>query len=160
MQRNARIKKTARESVPKKQLELYDELMSAPKIPSRQKKWDRYRQDFLELVEKELAYRYDIGAMRFPDHLTDTSRTIVTSEGGRGPARTRHIIECKESPSAFRRLMPIELERLNQFPDNWTNLDSGISDSRRGFLMGNALVVGVVERLAGPIAELFESRSE
>ena len=154
-QRNEfRIKKTARDSVPKKKLKIYDQLMAEPKTPNRQDKWNYHKKDFLELVEKELAYRYDIGAMRYPDHLDQTSRTIVTSEGGRGPARTRHIIECRESPSAYRRLMPIELERLNQFPDNWTVIP-GISDSRRGFLMGNALVVGVVERLAGPIAELF-----
>ena len=43
-----------------------------------------------------------------------------------------------------RRLTPIELERLNGFPDDWTD---GYSDSRRAFLMGNALVVGVVERI-------------
>ena len=55
--------------------------------------------------------------------------------------------------------MPVELERLNQFPDNWTDIP-GISDSRRGFLMGNALVVGIVERLAGPLAKLIRDRSE
>ena len=55
--------------------------------------------------------------------------------------------------------MPLELERLNQFPDNWTKI-TGISDSRRGFLMGNALVVGVVERLAEPISELFSNWGE
>ena len=67
---------------------------------------------------------------------------------------------CKpQSESTYRRLMPIELERLNQFPDNWTDLN-GISDSRRGFLMGNALVIGVVELLAEPIARLFQNWSE
>ena len=45
----------------------------------------------------------------------------------------------------MRRLTPIELERLNQFPDNHTE---GASDSKRAFFMGNALVVGVIERLA------------
>jgi len=43
--------------------------------------------------------------------------------------------------------MPIELERLNMFPDNHTEY-VGVSDTKRAFLMGNALVVGVVERIA------------
>ena len=44
----------------------------------------------------------------------------------------------------YRRLTPIELERLNMFPDNHT---LGVSDTKRAFLMGNALVVGVIEKL-------------
>jgi len=82
---------------------------------------------------------------------------VVTAEIGKSVSRMRHVIEYEEGK--FRRLMPIELERLNEFPDDWTKFD-GITDSRRGFLMGNALVVGVVERLAGPLAELIRDRSE
>jgi len=55
--------------------------------------------------------------------------------------------------------MPVELERLNGFPSNWTQVGN-ISDSRRGFLMGNALVVGIVEDLAKPLADLIRNRSE
>ncbi|MEA3513333.1 MAG: DNA cytosine methyltransferase, partial [Campylobacterota bacterium] len=49
-----------------------------------------------------------------------------------------------------RRLTPIELERLNMFPDNHT---IGVTDTKRAFLMGNALVVGIVERLGNTILE-------
>ena len=42
--------------------------------------------------------------------------------------------------------MPKELERLNGFEDDWT--DSGMPDGRRAFMMGNALVVGAVARVA------------
>ena len=52
--------------------------------------------------------------------------------------------------------MPVELERLNGFPSDWTKV-GGVSDSRRGFLMGNALVVGIVERLAEPLADLLRN---
>jgi DNA (cytosine-5)-methyltransferase 1 len=38
----------------------------------------------------------------------------------------------------------VELERLNMFPDGHT---AGVSDTWRAFFMGNALVVGVVERI-------------
>lgn len=41
--------------------------------------------------------------------------------------------------------MPIELERLNIFPDNHT---AGSSNLLRDFLMGNTLVTGIVERAA------------
>ena len=45
----------------------------------------------------------------------------------------------------YRRLTPRELERLNGFPDDWT--DTGMPEGRRAFMMGNALVVGLVERV-------------
>lgn len=43
-------------------------------------------------------------------------------------------------------MTPLELERLNMFPDNHTKLE-GISPTKRAFFMGNALVVGVVEKI-------------
>ena len=62
----------------------------------------------------------------------------------------RHIIEYKKGKY---RIDAFELERLNMFLDFYP----GISDSRRGFLMGNALVVGIVERLAEPLAGLLRN---
>lgn len=87
-------------------------------------------------------YNYSEGAMAFPDYLDRASRTIITGEGGAGPSRFKHIIKTKSG--RYRRLVPIELERLNMFPDNHT---FGSSDLRRAFLMGNALVTGIVERI-------------
>lgn len=88
-------------------------------------------------------YSYNEGPLPFPDPLSKPSRTIITGEGGATPSRFKHVIETKEG--RFRRLTPIELERLNMFPDNHTE---GVSDIRRAFFMGNALVVGIVERIA------------
>ena len=59
----------------------------------------------------------------------------------------------------YRRLSPEETERLNGFPAGWTDIE-GIKPSRRGFLMGNALVVGIISRLRGPLRELIEKRGE
>ncbi len=53
--------------------------------------------------------------------------------------------------------MPVETERLNQFPSGWTD-HGDIKDSMRGFLMGNALVVGVIARLREPIRDLITRR--
>jgi DNA (cytosine-5)-methyltransferase 1 len=52
----------------------------------------------------------------------------------------------------YRRLTPVELERLNGFPDNWTK--TGMPDTRRGFVMGNALVVGLVSKIGAAITTL------
>lgn len=87
-------------------------------------------------------YDYSEGSMAFPDYLDRPSRTIITGEGGGAPSRFKHII--KTSSGKYRRLTPIELERLNMFPDNHTQ---GVSDTRRAFLMGNALVTGIVEKI-------------
>jgi len=54
--------------------------------------------------------------------------------------------------------MPIELERLNGFPDNWTQLD-GVSDTKRAFIMGNALVVGLVEQIGYVLSKERGERS-
>jgi len=89
-------------------------------------------------------YIYQEGAIAFPDALDKPSRTIITGEGGMSPSRNKHVVQ---TPSGrYRRLMPIELERLNGFPDDWTQLD-GVSDTKRAFIMGNALVVGLVEQI-------------
>ena len=87
-------------------------------------------------------YHYSEGGMAFPDPLDKPSRTIITGEGGPSPSRFKHVIQ---TPSGrYRRLMPLELERLNMFPDNHTQ---SVSNGRRAFLMGNALVTGIVERI-------------
>ena len=86
-------------------------------------------------------YNYSEGPMAFPDYLDRPSRTIITGEGGKGPSRFKHVIKTKSG--RFRRLTPVELERLNMFPDNHT-AGAGVSDMRRAFLMGNALVTGIV----------------
>lgn len=87
-------------------------------------------------------YSYSEGAMAFPDSIEKPSRTIITGEGGAAPSRFKHVIQTANGH--YRRLTPVELERLNMFPDNHTK---EASNMRRAFLMGNALVTGIVERL-------------
>jgi DNA (cytosine-5)-methyltransferase 1 len=89
------------------------------------------------------VYKYSEGGMIYPDALDNASRTIITGEGGKSPSRFKHVIV---SNRGLRRLTPIELERLNMFPDNHTKLE-GITDTKRAFFMGNALVVGVIEKI-------------
>ncbi len=88
-------------------------------------------------------YKYSEGGMIYPDALDNASRTIITGEGGKSPSRFKHVVFTDRG---LRRLTPIELERLNMFPDNHTKLE-GITDTKRAFFMGNALVVGVIEKI-------------
>ena len=90
-------------------------------------------------------YTYSEGSMGFPDSLDKPSRTIITGEGGASASRFKHVVKVN---GRYRRLTPIELERLNMFPDNHTE---GVTDAKRAFLMGNALVVGIVEKLGNTI---------
>ncbi|NVK92067.1 DNA (cytosine-5-)-methyltransferase [Bacteroides sp. L10-4] len=96
-------------------------------------------------VSKEgYEYVFSEGGMAFPDSLDKPSRTMITGEGGAAPSRFKHVVQ---TPSGrYRRLIPIELERLNMFPDNHT-FHPEVSDGRRAFLMGNALVCGIVEQI-------------
>ncbi|MBQ8656945.1 MAG: DNA (cytosine-5-)-methyltransferase [Prevotella sp.] len=96
-------------------------------------------------VSKEgYNYVFSEGGMAFPDYLDQPSRTIITGEGGTAPSRFKHVVRTKSG--RYRRLLPIELERMNMFPDNHT-LHPEVSDGRRAFLMGNALVCGIVEQI-------------
>jgi len=102
-------------------------------------------------------YFYTEGAMAFPDSLESPSRTIITSEGGSGPDRCRHVIE--DETGRLRRLTPLELERLNMFPDNHTQLE-GVSNAKRAFLMGNALVCGIVTAIGKEISRRLIKHSD
>lgn len=99
----------------------------------------------IERTSKEgYKYTFSEGGMAFPDSLDKPSRTIITGEGGAAASRFKHVVL---TPSGrYRRLIPLELERLNMFPDNHT-FHPEVTDGRRAFLMGNALVCGIVQQV-------------
>lgn len=97
-------------------------------------------------------YVYSEGGMEFPDSVDKPSRTILTSEGGSGPSRMKHVVES--SNGRLRRLVPDELDQLQMFPRGWTN--TGMTDGHRAFCMGNALVVGIPHEIGKVIAEDFK----
>ena len=99
-------------------------------------------------------YYYCEGAMPFPDNLDVPARTMLTSEGG--VSRTTHVIEDYRTKK-LRLLTPIECERINGFPDNWTN--TGMTQKKRNFMMGNALVVGVIEKIGKEIENIIDKEN-
>ena len=114
-----RIRKPDRENVDPEVLAVYDLCMSAP-FSERSGLWTQHRHKFLALLGENKFYKYDEGTMGLDD-VNDPSRTIVTAEIGTTPSRMRHIFE--DSPGRYRRLSPVETERLNMFPDNWTKIE-------------------------------------
>jgi len=121
-------------------------------------KWEYLKGSKKEIrkTKKGYKYNYSEGAMIFPDALSNASRTIITGEGGKSPSRFKHVIE---SDRGLRRLTPVELERLNMFPDDHTKLD-GITDAKRAFLMGNALVVSIIEKIGEELFAQINKRND
>lgn len=97
-------------------------------------------------------YNYSEGSMPFPDNLDSPARTMLTSESSIN--RSTHVVEDYKTKK-LRLITPIEAERINGFPDNWT--DTGMTEKRRYFMMGNALVVGIINKLGVQIEEIIEN---
>lgn len=102
------------------------------------------------VTSEGFEYNYTEGPMAFPDSPDKPSRTIITGEGGTAPSRFKHVV--KTPSGRYRRLMPVELERLNMFPDNHTE---GVTNTKRAFLMGNALVTGIVSQIGRSLARFI-----
>ena len=96
-------------------------------------------------------YYYSEGSMSEFDSLSLPARTMLTSEGTTN--RSTHII-LDSNKNKLRILTPLECERINTFPDNWTKTD--MNERKRYFMMGNALVCGIVERLGEEINKIIE----
>ena len=101
-------------------------------------------------------YIYSEGGMSEYDSLELPGRTMLTSEGSVN--RSTHLLKID---GKYRLITPIEAERLQDFPDDWTKykLNSKgetveVSDRMRMFFMGNALVTGIVTRIANGIKNI------
>ena len=52
-------------------------------------------------------------------------------------------------------LTPVEAERLQAFPDRWT--ETGMSEKRRYFMMGNALVTKLISMMEPILCKIVEA---
>lgn len=96
-------------------------------------------------------YIYSEGPVGFPDSLDKPARTMLTSESTVN--RSSHAIQDPESKE-IRIITPIEAERIQGFPDDWTN--TGMTERFRYFCMGNALVVPLITRMGKELIEIFD----
>lgn len=145
---------------------VYEEPITISEIREKRKGLDKYiltgeklkKFEYLRGGKKILRtrpdgteYYYSEGSMSEYDSLDLPGRTMLTSEGSVN--RSTHIIPDKET-GKLRLLTPIEAERLQSFPDDWTN--TGMPENRRYFMMGNALVTKVINRLEPVLREIIE----
>ena len=121
----------------KSQIEKYKFLRGSKKLPRVDKNGHKYF--------------YAEGSMSPYDDLSLPARTMLTSEGTTN--RSTHIITDPKT-GKLRILTPIECERINQFPDNWTN--TGMPEKRRYFMMGNALVCGIIKRIGKQLVNIID----
>ena len=105
-----------------------------------------------------------IGAMRGrnPDNPSDRSKgaslkqTLEINNEGVSNTLTRVHKDNYVVTNSIRRLTPLECERLQGFPDNWTKAGSEgpISDTQRYKMCGNAVTVDVVKAVGERIKDV------
>ena len=105
----------------------------------------------LSTVQKDnyvLGYSRDKKGKVVSRHRKDIANTIHSSSGTGN--------NTDQFVNSIRRLTPIECERLQGFPDNWTQqgVDGPISDTQRYKMCGNAVTVDVVEAVGKKIIKL------
>lgn len=122
------------------------------------KKEDEPKWEYMKGAKKEKRvtstgheYNYSEGPIAYPDYLDKPSRTMLTGESSKN--RSTHVVRDPET-GRLRLLTPVECERLDGFPDNWT--DTGMPQKFRYFCMGNALVVGLIAIMGKRIQKLKE----
>lgn len=105
-------------------------------------------------------YIYSEGPIPMIDSADKPARTMLTSEGSFN--RSTHIVKDKKTGN-IRLLTPIEMERIQGFPDNWTKeclIDGAQVEmplNKRRFMMGNALVVDLIRQMEPVLSDIFEN---
>lgn len=117
------------------------------------KKWEYLKgsKKIKRINKQGHEYYYSEGAMSFPEDLNSPARTMLTSEGTVN--RSSHII-FDDNIKKYRILTEIETELIQMFPPNWTNT---MPKRRRYFMMGNALVTGIINRMEKDLREIIEN---
>jgi DNA (cytosine-5)-methyltransferase 1 len=104
-------------------------------------------------------YIFSEGPIPMIDEWDAPARTMLTSEGSFN--RSTHIVKDKKT-NMIRILTPIETERIQGFPDDWTKecLVNGtitaMPERTRYFCMGNALVVELIRNMEKVLSNIFD----
>lgn len=104
-------------------------------------------------------YIFSEGPITMIDQYDRPARTMLTSEGTF--SRTTHIVKDKKT-GEIRLLTPVEMERIQGFPSDWTKECKVNGEkmemplNKRRFMMGNALVVDLVNQMEEQLSEIFD----
>lgn len=98
------------------------------------------------------TYNFSEGKIAYPENIDLPSRTMLTSEGTVN--RSSHVVADLDTGEK-RIITPVEAERLQHFPDNWTNTE--MTDRQRYFMMGNALVTFIINTLEPRLEEIIKA---
>ncbi|MFR7413902.1 MAG: DNA (cytosine-5-)-methyltransferase [Anaerobutyricum hallii] len=135
----------SQERLPKESRQTWQYLKGAKKLPRK--------------AANGHEYIFSEGAIAMVDSYDKPARTMLTSEGSF--SRTTHIVKDKKT-GRIRLLTPMEAERIQGFPTNHTKycLTKGevveMPVNKRRFMMGNALVVNLVEQMEKQISKIFD----
>jgi len=101
------------------------------------------------ITGKDISYSLDANYYKGTNTLDKNRRQLVAT-----PVLTPEREKKRQNGMRIRRLTPTECERLQGFPDGWTE---GLSDTQRYKTLGNAVtttvVTAVMERLLGGIVD-------
>lgn len=107
-------------------------------------------------------YVFTEGPVAMIDEWDKPARTMLTSESSFN--RSTHIVRDKNT-LGIRLLTPVEAERIQGFPDNWTKecLMSDeivpMTEKMRYFCMGNALVVDLIKQMEKTLDKIFSEEA-
>ena len=93
----------------------------------------------------DLVYQAEVfGQTQFGNY--SQGCTTLRAQGGDNGGGSENLVAQENMPSAYliRRLTPLECERLQGFPDGWTDIE-GASDSSRYKALGNSVAIPCVE---------------
>ena len=135
---------------------------SMERLPKEQRQTWQYLKGAKKLPRKAAnghEYIFSEGAIPMIDSEDKPARTMLTSEGSF--SRTTHIVKDRKT-GRIRLLTPTEAERIQGFPTNHTKyaLVNGekieIPVNKRRFMMGNALVVNLIEQMEPLLTKILE----
>lgn len=131
------------------------------KLPDEQRQTWQYLKGGKKIMRTAAnghEYVFSEGPIAMIDAYDKPARTMLTSEGGF--SRTTHIVKDKKT-GRIRLLTPVECERIQGFPSDWTKeclVDGEIMEmtsKKRRFMMGNALVVDLVRQMEPVLDEII-----
>ncbi|GFI48869.1 modification methylase HhaI [Lachnospiraceae bacterium] len=134
-----------KERLPKEDRQTWQYLRGAKKLPRK--------------AANGHEYIFSEGPIAMIDEYDKPARTMLTSEGNF--SRTTHIVKDKKTEK-IRLLTAEETERIQGFPTNHTkySIENGrvveMPLNKRRFMMGNALVVNLVELMGKTLDKIFD----